>query len=104
MDINEIISSLSDDDINRLKNVAGSIFGSSDEKSVVPGDNNDIMRTIGSLNKMINTDDDRTALLKALKPLLSKPKQQKADEAIKILRLIQLVPMLRDSGFFKGLL
>ena len=35
--------------------------------------------------------------------MLSEDKQKKADEAIKILRLMQIVPLLRDSGLFKGL-
>lgn len=106
MDINEILSSLSEDDINQLKNVAGSILGSNETNDNHKNNSNetDIMKTITNLGKMLNSDDDRTALIKALKPMLSEQKQHKADEAIKILRLIQLVPLLRDSGFLKDIL
>lgn len=105
MDISDVLSSLSEDDINQLKSVADSILGTGEKDSKEsPRNDTDIMSSINKLNKMFNTDDDRTALIKALKPMLSEPKQQKADEAIKILRLIQLVPLLRDSGFLKGIL
>lgn len=104
MDISEIISSLSEDDINQLKSVAGSLMGNANEKKDSGQNDSDIMGSMNKLNKMFNTDDDRTALIKALKPMLSEPKQQKAEEAIKILRLIQLVPLLRESGFLKGLM
>lgn len=107
MDISEIISSLSEDDINQLKNVAGSILGSDETNNVnkeqKSGDT-DIMQSLNKMSKMFSPDDERTALIKALKPMLSESKQHKADEAIKILRLIQLVPLLKDAGFLKDLL
>lgn len=106
MDLNEIISSLSEDDINQLKNVAGTIFGSdnqheSDQSSQKK--ESDIFQSIGEIGKLFSLEDERTLLIKALKPMLSEDKQKKADEAIKILRLMQIVPLLRDSGLFKGL-
>lgn len=106
MDINEIISSLSEEDINQLKNVAGTIFGSGNQQEQQQNTQkpeNDIFQSIGEIGKMFSHDDDRTSLIKALKPMLSEDKQKKADEAIKILRLMQIVPLLRDSGFLKGL-
>jgi hypothetical protein len=62
------------------------------------------MKMLGVLGNNINAKDNRTALIEALKPMLSEPRRQKADEAIKILRLINLIPLLRDSGLLKGLL
>lgn len=100
MDINEIISSLSEDDINSLKSVADSVLGTGEKKT---NNNPDILGGIGELTKMFSADDDRTALIKAIKPMLSEARQQKADEAIKMLRLIRILPVLRDSGFLKGL-
>lgn len=52
----------------------------------------------------INQEDDSTRLLRALRPLLSGPRQQKIDEAVKILQLMRLLPLLRDMGGLPGLL
>ena len=43
-------------------------------------------------------DDRRTALIAALRPNLSPQKQKKADTAIKLLKLIDMLPLLKDSG------
>ncbi len=47
-----------------------------------------------------NRDDNRTKLLLALKPHLSAPRQEKVDTAIKLLKLIDLLPFLKESGMF----
>ena len=102
MDINEIISSLSEDDINQLKNMADNLFGSK-EQTQSPSKDNDLLQGIGELGKMLTAEDERTALIKALRPMLGEEKQKRADEAVKILSLIRMLPLLRDSGVFKGL-
>ena len=110
MDISEILSSLTDDDIRQLKNAANSIFGQdSQEKQNTKSDssnlfNADLLGNIGKIGNAVSHDDERTALIKALKPLLSESRQQKADEVIKILRIIQLIPLLKNSGLLNGLL
>ncbi|MBO4467769.1 MAG: hypothetical protein J5766_00575 [Clostridia bacterium] len=43
-------------------------------------------------------DDNRTALLAALRPSLSPEKQKKVDTAIKLLKLIDMLPLLKESG------
>ena len=50
--------------------------------------------------KGAGSNDSRIALLLALKPNLSKEKQAKVDSAIKILRLLELAPLLGDMGLF----
>lgn len=47
-----------------------------------------------------NNDDARAKLLLALKPHLSPPKQEKVNTAIKMLKLIDLLPLLKESGMF----
>lgn len=47
----------------------------------------------------LNREDDATRLLRALRPLLSQPRRQKLDEAIKILQMMRLLPLLKNSGF-----
>lgn len=108
MDISEILSSLTDDDVEKLRSAAASIMGngvneqqkSEKTDSVFPPD---MMKILGSLGNY-SAKDNRTALIEALRPMLSEPRQQKADEAIKILRLINLIPLLRESGLLNGLL
>ena len=57
------------------------------------------------LSGLKNTgEDDRTRLLLALRPHLSEPRQQKVDTAVKILRVIDLLPALRESGLLGKLL
>ena len=45
-----------------------------------------------------------SALLRALRPLLSHARQKKVDEAIRILQMLRLLPLLKESGVFSGLL
>ena len=45
-------------------------------------------------------DDERTRLIMALKPLLSQPRRQRADEALQLMRLLEVLPLLGNSGLF----
>lgn len=109
MDISEILSSLTPEDMEQLKNMASSLMGSQpepkkeQEKQQDSVFNADILGNLGKLSNAVSGDDQRTALLKALKPMLSEQRQQKADEAIKILKIFQLLPILRESGMLSGL-
>ena len=49
-------------------------------------------------------EDDSTRLLRALRPLLGPERQKKVDEAMKILQMMRLLPLLKESGVFSGLL
>lgn len=46
------------------------------------------------------TDDER--LLLALKPLLREENRSKVDTAVKLLKLVALLPLLKESGLFGG--
>lgn len=61
---------------------------------------------LGTIFSIINQlkskgNDSRSQLLLALKPHLSEPKQEKVDTAIKILRLLELLPLIKDTGLLK---
>lgn len=75
---------------NALDNI-GSIIGANEMQSIIS--------IIGKLNN--SGGDNRTALLTALKPHLSEPKREKVDTAIKILKVIEILPLLKDSGILK---
>ncbi len=47
--------------------------------------------------------DDNTRLLLALKPLLSDKRQGKVDEAIQMMKLIAILPLVQESGLLGDL-
>lgn len=49
--------------------------------------------------RTFSNDDQNTQFLRAMKPLLSAERAKKIDDAIKVLGLMKLLPLLRDSGF-----
>lgn len=109
--INDIINNLSNDDIEMLKGVASSILGSEDSKeeqsirkSNTPAplqsmdsiDFDMIMKAKTIFDKMNKTSSKNADLIMALKPHLSAQTQNKAEQAIKILKLFEILPMLRE--------
>ena len=49
-------------------------------------------------------DNSRTALLRALKPHLAEENRKKVDEAVRILMLLDLLPLIKESGLLGNLL
>lgn len=56
-----------------------------------------IAKIFGQLNSI---DDKRIQFIAALKPLLNSERQKKADQAIKMLKLFEILPMLKEQGLF----
>ncbi len=116
--INDIISSLSAEDIDMLKGVASSILGDSADndthtQSPPAAQSNNSLSPLSSLNlsgddfnmimkaktmfdRMNNASSKNTDLINALKPHLSEQSRQKADQAIRILKLFEVLPYLKD--------
>lgn len=120
--LNDIINSLSADDINMLKGVASSILGDNGEseqpkpqsniaqqntpqQSGVPAlaglgfdgiDFDMIMKAKTIFERMNNTSNKNVDLIMALKPHLSPETQNKADQALRILKLFEVLPLLRE--------
>lgn len=117
--INDIISNLSSDDIDMLKGVASSILGGEAEKNTVnqQKENNDIapaalmnqglfgldnidfdmiMKAKKIFERMNNTSNKNVDLIMALKPHLDPKTQNKADQALRILKLFEVLPLLRE--------
>lgn len=58
-----------------------------------------LTQIMGILSKLKNQKaDSRAALLLALKPHLSEPRREKIDTAVKLLKLIDILPALKQSG------
>lgn len=62
-----------------------------------------LMRAAPLLAKA-SEEDDATRLLSALRPLLSEARQKKLDDAGRILKLLHLLPLLRESGLLQNIL
>ncbi len=105
-DLNQKLAGILNDpeSMNRIKEMAESILSkpeSPKEDDSVFGtldgaELSNIMSIVSKLNQ--KNEDARTSLLSALKPHLSEPKREKVDTAIKILRLLDLLPLLKESG------
>ena len=54
-----------------------------------------IARIFGQINQ---TDDKRIQFIAALRPLLNSSRQKKADQAIKMLKLFEILPLLKEQG------
>ena len=63
-----------------------------------------MLTKLAPLLSQVNQEDDSTRLLYALRPLLGAERQKKVDEALKILQMMRLLPLLKESGVFSGLL
>ena len=104
-DLSEKLSSLLNDPqgMDRIKEMAQNLLGQSNntpEPETGPDPDLGKLAKMLSLIKGPSGNDDRVKLLLALKPNLSKERQQKVDSAIKILKLIELAPLLKDAGIF----
>jgi hypothetical protein len=53
-----------------------------------------VMPLISSAKK----DDSSTRFLSALRPLLNEKRKHKLDESMKIMQMIKIIPMLKESG------
>ncbi len=110
--INEIVSSLSSEDIEMLKGVASSILGEENKSSSLPApqtqqsaaanlglnssDFQMMMRAKKIFDKMNSESSKNTDLINALKPHLSPESQRKADNAIRIMKLFEVLPYLKE--------
>lgn len=93
------------DSLEQVKKMAENLFSgennetANDSKDLPPIENiAAIMSVISKLNG--SQDNERTRLLNALKPYLSEKRQAKADNAIKLLKIIELWPLIKESGMF----
>ncbi len=103
------------DSMSRVREMAENILGTGNPKNDSPPSHADIGSLLGGeidpaqLGKIMSVisrlksdrHDNRSQLLLALKPHLSAPRREKVDTAIKLLKLIDLLPLLKESGMFE---
>ena len=105
IDIENLLSSISDDDIAKIKSIAESLTEKEDSKQIQEQKNSELipdlpvdmnmMQKIMGLIGQFNKEDYRTRLIQDLKPLLRDERKQKADEAIRFLQLMEVLPLLK---------
>lgn len=87
--------------LDGLANSLGALGGGGN--GVSPEMLNTIMK-IAPLLRTMNQEDDNTRLLHALRPLLKSERQKKLDEAIKIMKMLKFLPLLKEQGILQGIL
>ena len=107
-DISSILSSLSPDDMAHLSDMAQQLFGTQENAPPAPehsapplgGVDPELMSKIMKILPLLQQggDSERARLIQALKPLLSQSRRQKADEALRLLRLIEVIPLIGQAG------
>lgn len=111
-DLSEKLAGILNDpeSMERVRKMAENILGEQKTEPEVPpigdiagmlgaGEMQSIISLISRLKSSGN--DPRAQLLTALKPHLSEPRREKVDTAIKILRVLELLPLIKDTGLFK---
>lgn len=104
--IADLLGSLSDADLDALKHTAENLFGGGggakkpppkpDLGSISP----EMIGKIGRIvQAMQGAQDERSELIAALKPYLSAPRQKRADEAMQMLRMLDILPLLQIGLF-----
>lgn len=73
------------------------------ENDLLGGIDLDAVMKLGEIMSQMNRSDKNTQLLLALKPHLRPENQQKADNAIKLIKIMNVLPLLKDSGVLDGL-
>lgn len=79
-------------------------IGGEVQKSENNGDADDLKRVMSLITRFKNQgEDNRTRLLLALKPILSEERARRVDGAVKLLKLVQLLPLLKETDLFSSL-
>ncbi len=103
-DISQKLAEILNDEesMNKVRSLAQGLLSNENEetKENPLGVNSAELNAIMGIMNRLKTagNDNRTALLLALKPNLSKDKQQRVDTAVKLLKLIEILPYLKESG------
>lgn len=111
-DINRKLEEILNDpeSMNKVREMAQNLLGEDSADDAENGaaktdgigfDGADVARIMGIIGKLENRENDnRTKLLLALKPHLTAKRSQKVDSAVKLLKLIEALPLLKEAGIF----
>lgn len=107
-DIGDLFARLSPEDLAQLQATAAELFGGTvppqpETPPPAPPDpaqalnQAQMMAQLTHVMQAMQQEDSRTRLIAALKPLLSAPRRKRADTAIQLLRLMELLPLLTEG-------
>lgn len=77
----------------QLSGLLGNLGGTGGEEGMDP----QMLLRLGRMMQNMNKDNPSAALLRALWPLLREERRAKVDEAIRLLQLVNLLPLLREG-------
>lgn len=114
MDIASLLSSLSEEDVEKLKATAQQFFGenhNSQNTSAVKTENSKpnagipgfpfdakMLSGVARISEMMNENDEKSAFIAALRPLLSEKRQKKADDAVMMLKFMKIINIMQENG------
>ena len=93
--------------LEKVKSLASGLLNNTQSKteqeetsaSALPFDPTQMSSMISVMNALKNNQkDENTALLISLKPHLSTQRRKKVDTAIAIMRIVKVLPLLKESG------
>ena len=91
-------------DLSALSGLLGNLGSAAPQPEPAPGiDMGTILRLQRAFQAMNPADDKNARLLMALKPHFGPRRQAKIDQAMSLMRLFSMLPLLRESGLFAGL-
>ncbi|MDR2647936.1 MAG: hypothetical protein LBB67_07435 [Oscillospiraceae bacterium] len=109
--ISSMLNGMSEEDLQNLTETAQSIFGAFGTAREEPAAKQqtaptggiggmftpELLATLSQLMQHMNRNDPRTDLILALKPHLSNKRQHRAEQAIQMMKMLDLVPMLQQA-------
>lgn len=100
-DIARLLDSISPEEMQSLQQTAKAVFGETPPAGNDPPSTDGIdpamLQKIGKvMGAMRQGQDERSALISALTPYLSAPRQKKAQQAMQFLRLLDVLPLLNN--------
>lgn len=109
MDIDSILDSLTQEDMEKLKATAAQFLGGTPDagderkkgeadKDLFSGITPDMLSAVGRLRRAFDKNDPRSDFIRALKPLLSPGRSKKAEEALTMLKFMNILNALKEEG------
>ena len=86
--------------IEQMMTALGGAAASEPTPAPPPADLPDLsgLLKLAPLLSQLGNDNTHTALLKALRPYLHGDREKRLDESVKLMHLLQLLPILREGG------
>ena len=90
-DIASLLASVSPEQMEKIKGIASSLMPPQTDNENA---NTQLPSNVTAILQSFNSSDDKTQLIRSLKPFLSPERQQRADEAMRLLKLMKILPLI----------